>query len=337
MLWYEVNNKSVAISTRVRLARNIDGGPFPSRLDANKFSNINNEICNKILECDFGDIKLRKIEMETLGVSETYAMVERHCISPNFANGKTGRILLLSDDESISIMIGEEDHLRIQVLKCGECLDAAYKLCNEIDNKISEKLKYAFDKNLGYLTECPTNIGTGMRASVMLHVPVLEMSGELKSIVHSCSKFGLIFRGFYGEGSESKASIYQLSNQVTLGVSEQDSLKNLQKVARRIISLENDALNNIDKNALQDSVCRSFGILKYARQITTEEMMRHVTTLLLGVRSEVIMLPDSTSPMKIFVDFQPAMITRIKGEITPIERDRFRAESIRNILKTVDI
>lgn len=234
-------------------------------------------------------------------------------------------------------MIGEEDHLRIQVLKHGECLDEAYSLCNMIDNKISEKLDFAFDKNFGFLTECPTNLGTGMRASVMLHVPVLEMMGELKSIARSCSKLGLTFRGFYGEGSESKASIYQLSNQVTLGVSENDSLKNLQSVARRVISLENEALGRIDRSVLEDSVCRSFGILKYARQITTEEMMKHVTTLLLGARSEVVLLPESVSPMKIFVTMQPAMINRMKGEISPIERDRFRAESIREVLKNIEI
>lgn len=337
MLWYEYNNKSVAISTRVRLARNLADVPFPSKLNREEYITTNKMIAEKILTCDLGGIKLRRIEMSSLGSVETYSMVERHCISPKFAADKDGRILLMSDDESVSIMIGEEDHLRIQVLKAGENLDEAYYICDTIDSAISQKLKFAFDEKLGYLTECPTNLGTGMRASLMLHLPVLKAMGKLGGIARSCSRFGLTFRGFYGEGSKSKADIYQLSNQVTLGVSEKECINNLKNVAAQIISSENSALANVDRGRLEDQVCRAFGILKYARKLTTEEMMQHVTSLLLGVRSEVIMLPESVSPMNIFITMQPAMINRIKGEISPNERDYFRAESIRKQLSMVEI
>ncbi len=334
MLWYEYNNKSVALSTRIRLARNIDGIPFPSKLSLSELNKNNRMICDAINQADLG-INLREIEMDSLGELEAYAMVERHCISPKFAANRDGRILLLSDDESVSIMIGEEDHIRIQVLKSGEALKEAYALCDRIDTAISKKLKFAFNEKFGFLTECPTNLGTGLRASVMLHLPMLEANGDLRKIAELTSKLGLTFRGFYGEGSDSKSGIYQLSNQVTLGVSETSVLDSLQNVISEIIDIEQNALNKVDKQALSDSVCRTFGVLKYARRLNTDEMMAYVTKLMSGLRAGVITLPETLSLMKIFIELQPAMIKRIKGEISPNERDIFRAKSIRNILKNI--
>ncbi len=337
MLWYEYKNTSIAVSTRVRLARNIDGVPFPSHLSEQQLREVSRKICNAVLSCDLGDIKLREIDMETLGEPEAYAMVERHCISPNFASNRNGRILLLSDDESVSIMIGEEDHLRIQVLKSGECLDEAYSACDRVETAIGEKLKFAFDDKLGFLTECPTNLGTGMRASVMLHLPVLESTGELRSIAGTVGKIGLTFRGFYGEGSDSKASVYQLSNQITLGVSEQSAIENLRNIANQIITQEKEAISQLDAASLEDSVCRSFGIVKYARSISTEEMMKYISNLMLGERAGLIKLPDSVKLMSIFINMQPAMIKRIKGDILPNERDRYRAEFLRKAFSGVEI
>lgn len=336
MLWYEYNNKSVTLSTRIRLARNIDGIPFPSKLSLTELKNTNRRICDAIKDADIG-LNLREIEMDSLGDLESFAMVERHCISPKFASKRDGRILLLSDDESVSIMIGEEDHIRIQVLKSGEALKEAYALCDRIDTAISKKLKFAFSEKFGFLTECPTNLGTGLRASVMLHLPMLEANGELRKIAELTSKLGLTFRGFYGEGSDSKSGIYQLSNQVTLGVSEETVLESLHNVALQITELEQKALNKVDKQALTDSVCRTFGVLKYARRLNTDEMMTYVTKIMAGLRAGVITLPETLSLMKIFIELQPAMIKRIKGEISPNERDVFRAESIRNILKNIEI
>lgn len=336
MLWYEYNNNNIVLSTRIRLARNIDGIPFPSKLSLSELKKTNRMIADAVLGAGL-KFKLREIEMETLGDLEAYAMVERHCISPKFAANREGRILLLSDDESVSIMIGEEDHLRIQVLHSGECLNEAYSLCDEIDTALSEKLKFAFSEKFGFLTECPTNLGTGMRASVMLHLPVLEGIGDMRRIADFCSKFGLTFRGFYGEGSESQSGIYQLSNQVTLGVSEQSAIDTLKNITSQIVKRESEALNNVNKSVLEDSVCRTFGILKYARRLSTEEMMTYLTKLMLGLRSGTVKLPEAVNPMKMFIELQPAMIKRIKGEIDANERDVFRAESIRNTLKDIDI
>lgn len=336
MLWYEQKSTTPAISTRIRLARNVEGIPFPSSLSAAEKKSTNRTICDSVKKCDFGSIKLREIEMETLGEIESYAMVERHCISPKFAENKDG-ILLLSDDESVSIMIGEEDHLRIQVLRSGECLFEAYELCDKIESEIGKYLKFSFDDKLGYLTECPTNLGTGMRASLMLHLPILESNGELGSIAEAVNKIGLTFRGFYGEGSDSKSSIYQLSNQVTLGVSERSTIENLINLANQIITKENNALQRFDSEALTDLVCRSFGILKYARQMPTEEMMKHITRLMLGEKIGIINLPNDINLMSVFINTQPAMIKRIKGDISPTERDKFRANFLRDIFKNINI
>ncbi len=336
MLWYEIKNTTPAISTRIRLARNIEGIPFLSTLSSAEKKSTNRMICDSIKKCDFGCIKLREIEMETLGDIESYAMVERHCISPKFAENKDG-ILLLSDDESVSIMIGEEDHLRIQVLRSGECLYEAYELCDKTETEIGKHLKFSFDEKLGYLTECPTNLGTGMRASLMLHLPILESNGELGSIASAVNKIGLTFRGFYGEGSDSKSSIYQLSNQVTLGVSERSTIENLINLANQIILKENNALQRFDVEALTDLVCRSFGILKYARQMSTEEMMKHTTRLMLGEKAGIINLPNDVNLMSVFINTQPAMIKRIKGDISPTERDKFRADFLRDTFKNINI
>ena len=336
MLWYESINDSVALSTRIRFARNLDGVPFPSHLDKTKYKEINKMISDTIMSCELGGIKLRSINMDTLGETESYAMVERHVISPKFAADRDGSILLLSDDESISIMIGEEDHLRIQVLKSGEKLEEAFEICDKLDSKIGEKLKFAFDDNLGFLTECPTNLGTGMRASVMLHLPMLESSGKLNNIANTVSKVGLTFRGFYGEGSDSKASIYQLSNQITLGVSEKSAIENLKNIAGQIVKSEIEAMGSLDMDGLSDLANRSLGILKYARKMTTDEMMKHISHIMLGKRAGVIEFPKDISPMNIFITMQPAMIKRINGDIAPNERDKLRAKSIREIFNKTD-
>lgn len=337
MLWYEQKNIGSAVSTRVRLARNVKEIPFPSRLDGERFKQICRTIRDAVLSCDFGDIKLREIDMDSLGEVEANSMVERHVISMQFASGRDGRILLLSDDETVSIMIGEEDHLRIQVILPGLQLEKTYEICDMIDSKIGQKLEFAYLDNLGFLTECPTNLGTGMRASVMLHLPVLESTGKLKNIALAAGKIGLTFRGFYGEGSEAKASLYQLSNQITLGVSEKGALENLKNIAESIVTAEQDEVNILDKTALKDMVMRSFGLLKYAEILSSEEMMKHISYLMLGERAKILSLPENISLINIFITTQPTMIRRTNGELKPNERDILRAKSIREILSNVDV
>lgn len=329
MLWYEQKNTTAALSTRIRLARNLDGVAFPSHLDKESLRATNQKIADAVLSCHFKSGRLRKIDMSSLGETEALSMVERHIISPEFAKGSGDRILMLSDDETVSIMIGEEDHLRIQVIKSGLCLFEAYEICNEIDDELGQKLKFAFDDRLGFLTECPTNLGTGMRASVMLHLPLLEGTGELRNISSAVNKIGLTFRGFYGEGSDAKASIYQLSNQITLGVSETNALENLKNIALSIMGQEKSGAEKLDRLSLDDTVARSFGILKYAKKLSTDEMLKHISRLMLGERLGVIQLSDDLSTTKLLIAMQPAMLKRLYGEMNTNERDAKRATLIR--------
>lgn len=333
MLWFENKNKTASLSTRIRLARNLKNVPFPSRLKPSELKNISSSIAKKIKACDFG-MKMRMVDMDSLGEVEAYAMVERHIISPKFAANREGRMLLLSEDESVSIMLCEEDHIRIQVIKSGLCLKEAYTLAEKIEDTISKVLDFAYSDSLGFLTECPTNLGTGMRASVMLHLPATESTGELKNLAAAASKIGLTFRGFYGEGSDAKASVYQLSNQISLGVSEENALSNLENIAKQIIEREEKALEKYNKEALEDKVYRSLGILKFARRLDTKEMMTHLSALMLGERAGIIDLKDKV-PLIVFITLQPSMIKRVAGEKEPHERDIYRAEAMRKYFETI--
>lgn len=216
--WYigEGDHNDIVISTRIRIARNLADYPFPVRLD-NK-SKI--EVNEKIRDALDGKENLTYTELKTLTRSQIVSLAERHLISPEFASNSDARALLMSDNEDISIMLCEEDHIRIQVMKSGLALKEAYELADKIDTEINQSLKYAFDEKLGYLTQCPTNLGTGMRASVMLHLPALTAKGQIGSLASTVSKLGLTIRGAYGEGMSAMGDLYQLSNQVSLGISE---------------------------------------------------------------------------------------------------------------------
>ena len=207
------NVSDVVISTRIRFARNLRDYPFPCRLSNDKKVKIAAIVKDAVLD-DHSAIsdRFRYIQMSELTQEEAVSLVERHLVSPEFISDRQGRGLLLLDDESVSIMINEEDHIRIQVLKPDMELDAAYDLADKIDTLLDEQLNFAFNDKLGYLTQCPTNIGTGMRASLMMHLPALQESGSMGRIASSLSKLGLVIRGMYGEGTEPGGSIYLLSN-----------------------------------------------------------------------------------------------------------------------------
>ena len=221
--WYskEAKENDIVVSTRVRLARNLENTPFPSFMDNNAKKQVSEQVKKAILDSDTPFSKsLKYISMDDVPENEIYAMVERHIISPEFAKNSAGRSIIISEDESICVMICEEDHIRIQVILPGLSLEEAYDTANKIDDLLASKLKFAFDSNLGYLTECPTNIGTGLRASVMMHLPLMEGNGSIGEIAETIGKIGFTVRGMYGEGSKSKASLYQISNQITLGITE---------------------------------------------------------------------------------------------------------------------
>lgn len=332
--WYTQTaaDNDIVISTRIRLARNLENIPFPSKMNGEMLDDVKYKVKKALLDSDTPFAKsLRFISMEDIPVSEIYAMVERHIISPEFAkNGKNGAVVI-SEDESICIMIGEEDHIRIQVILAGLQLDKAYEIAENLDRILCGCLNIAYDEQLGFLTECPTNIGTGLRASVMLHLPAMEGSGGVAEISDSIGKIGFTVRGMYGEGSKSKASLYQISNQITLGITEKNAIDNLNLIARQIAEKEREERKQLPLIKLQDIVFRAYGSLKYQRILSSDEMMKQVSKLKLGVSMGILSI-DPALPFKIFMETQPNMLCRKYGEKTPEERDILRADIIREML-----
>lgn len=332
--WYNTvgNNSEIIISSRIRLARNLKDFNFPSRMSDTEFAKLNGRLKSAILDSNtpFAN-SLKYIDMNDVPEVEAFAMVERHIISPEFARRKKNKSIIISEDESICVMVGEEDHIRIQVIKSGLALNEAYDIAERLDTLLCDKLHFAFSSQFGYLTECPTNLGTGLRASVMLHLPMIETTREIPYISESVNKIGFTMRGMYGEGSDSKASLYQLSNQITLGISENDALKNLTTITKQIIEKETLARHNTDIVGLEDNIFRSFGILSNARKIDTEEMMKYLSLIKLGVSMGILDI-EKQLPMKIFVECQPNMIIRKYGITNTADRDIKRAEIIRDLL-----
>lgn len=331
--WYLETDKlnDIVVSSRVRLARNVAGMPFPSRMNDEMFTSLKNNVKTALEHVALKGINLRFIEMNNVPENEIGAMVERHVISPDFAQNYNNRAIAISDDESISIMVGEEDHIRIQVIVAGFNLEKAYDTADMIDTAIGNVLGFAFDEKLGYLTECPTNIGTGLRASVMLHLPVCESKGAVASIAEAAGKIGLTVRGMYGEGSKAKASLYQVSNQITLGISEKNAIENLNVIAGQIIEREKQGRSMIERIELEDSVMRAYGTLKYAKLMDTEEFMQLISLIKLGM-NEGIINNDKLSPMSLLIEAQPFMLMKKYSTATPKERDEIRARMVGEFL-----
>ncbi len=335
--WYKKSNSSngIIISSRVRLARNISDLPFPRRMSDKAFSELKARVKAAVEDISATEnIKLKYIEMDDIPENEISAMVERHIISPDFAKNFTHRAIAISADESISVMIGEEDHIRIQVLLAGEALDEAYTLADSVDNALNARLGFAYDNELGFLTECPTNIGTGLRASVMIHLPVCEAQGEISTITDTAGKIGFTVRGMYGEGSKAAASLYQISNQITLGISEKTAVENLKVIAEQIVDREKLRRAELDRLDIEDKVFRALGTLKYSRLLSSEEFMKFISLIKLGV-DEGIIEGEGLDPVEMLIEAQPYMLMKKYSVITPRERDEARAGMMRELLKTM--
>ncbi len=317
------------VSTRIRLARNLKDYPFPIRLPADKACEIVDKVGEALKD---SDIRFHRIDLDSVSDAIRVAMIERHLVSPDFISAKEGRAVFLSDDNAISIMVNEEDHIRLQVIKDGFEPDEAFKIANEIDNILSKKLEFAFHKRLGYLTQCPTNLGTGMRASVMLHLPALEMSGAVYRIGANLSKLGLTMRGLYGESTKPAGAFFQLSNQVTLGISEKAAIENLRNITTQLIAQEMRARETaLSKIELEDRIHRALGTLKSALLMDHNEAMTLLSLVRLGVSAKKLETLSTDSIDRLIVEIQPASImTRFGEDLSPRDRDIKRAEIIRN-------
>ncbi|MGN0479188.1 MAG: ATP--guanido phosphotransferase, partial [Hominenteromicrobium sp.] len=267
--WYEKAGaeSDIVISTRVRLARNLAEIPFPNRMTPDQKTNVERRVRDALLNSNSAiAADFTFLAMDDLSSEQAVSLVERHIVSPEFIANSKGRGILISKDESISIMVNEEDHVRIQILHEGLALSETAETADRVDTLLNESLRFAFDPELGYLTQCPTNLGTGMRASVMLHLPALTESGAMARISANLSKLGLVIRGTYGEGSNVTGAMYQLSNQITLGLSEGEAIENLQNITMQLIQEERKARKTLAKNiSVQDKIGRSAGVLRGAK------------------------------------------------------------------------
>ena len=320
------------ISSRIRLARNIKGIPFTGRMTVEQ----KKAVCTKVKEVASAipGYKFDYIDMENVTAIQAGSMVEEHLISVEFANNREGEGLLLDRKHNVSVMINEEDHLRIQVLGRGEKLATLYETASEIDDALDEKLHFAFSEKLGYLTHCPTNLGTGLRASVMMHLPALHESGLINKIINTVSQVGLTVRGMYGEGSEPAGCVYQVSNQITLGISEKDTIERLEDIVRQIArneaALREKMLENI---SIEDRVFRSYGIAREARIMSSQEFMKLMSDIRLGIEGGLLNL-DTKVLDELCIKVQPYTLMLYGGEGMEIrQRDLKRAEIVRDKLK----
>ena len=331
--WYleKGDQGDVVISTRIRLARNLYDFPFPAKLGIDGKNKVNELIKGILFENDRKDFSY--IEMKDLSRIQAVSLAESHLISPEFASKKDGSALVLSSDESVSIMLCEEDHIRLQVMKSGLALEEAYDIADKLDSLIDGKVKYAFDERIGYLTQCPTNLGTAMRASVMLHLPALTRCGQMTRLANTVSKLGLTIRGANGEGSQPVGDMYQISNQITLGITEETAIANLKSIVLQLVSQERAAAAELIKNpAEEDKIFRALGILKNARLLNTNEFMEMISVVRLGCAKGVVDVPVEKIN-ELIVSMQPATISASNPDAsTPALRDAYRAKVVRETL-----
>lgn len=321
----------VVISTSIHLARNIKRFPFPASLSMQDKLKVNSVIKNATE--DIKDYSFNYYEMKTLSQAEVVSLAERHLVSPEFASSRDGRALLLTEDEAVSVMLNEEDHIRLQVMYAGFALDEAYRTADRIDSQLSEKLQFAFDERLGYLTQDPTALGTGMKASVVLHLPALVTSSQITKLITTVSKLGLSLRGSYGEGAAAKGDLFRLSNTITLGISEKAAIENLKSIALQIAAQERVAREEIFKAPVtEDRIFRAYGVLKYARMIDTNEFMELISLVRLGAVKGIINM-DCAQIEALMIHMQPATISlSVDRPLDRIERDKLRAQLVRQSL-----
>ncbi|NMO97546.1 protein arginine kinase [Paenibacillus lemnae] len=331
-------DSDIVISTRVRVARNLQHLPFPLLATNQQSEEVLEKLKDVIGEGAVTEEtgSFHTIILEEIGDLDKKVLVEKHLISPSLANESRNGAVILNDDESVSIMINEEDHLRIQCLYPGFQVREAWEKATALDDVFEEKVDYAFDDKRGYLTSCPTNVGTGLRASVMMHLPALVMTQQINRILSAVSQVGLTVRGIYGEGSEAVGNLFQISNQITLGQTEHEIIDNLHSVVLQIIEHEKNArtkLLNDSRLRITDRVMRSYGILSYAEVIEAKEAAQRLSDVRLGVDLGLLEGPASAVMNELNVMTQPGFLQKRFGDgMNPGDRDVCRAKLIRETL-----
>ena len=340
--WYEqmVPDNDVVISSRVRLARNLEHYPFSPKITEDQAINLVDEvkgITPLLIELD--NRQFYSCNISTLSEIDKLAMVERHIVSPLLADKDQTTGLILSEDETISVMINEEDHVRIQAIVGGFNLESAYQEADFIDDIAYEKLKFAYDEKYGYLTACPTNVGTGMRASCMVYLPALSSGRLMQKLIEEVGKYGVTIRGIYGEGTKSLGHIYQISNQKTLGNSESEIIENLKRIVSQVVKQERrrrEYLLSVNANEIEDQVYRSYGVLKYARQISSDDAMTLLSQIKFGADCGIVKFDREFNIHKLMMGVQPGCLQWTLGKNSgSISRGQSRADYIRHELPEI--
>lgn len=333
----EVPDQDIVISSRIRLARNLRQLPFPMLATDTQGEDLVARFTNIITQDALPSLgELELLRMEQLSPLEKKVLVEKHLISPHLSEESRKGAVIISENEDVSIMINEEDHVRIQSLQPGLQIQEAWQQADRVDDWIESHLEYAFDEERGYLTSCPTNVGTGIRASVMVHLPALVMTKQASRFLTALNQVGLAVRGIYGEGSEALGNLFQVSNQITLGQSEEEIIEHLGGVVRQLIAHERAAremLMNTMRLQLEDKICRSYGILSHARTMESKEATARLSDVLLGVNLGVIKDFTTSQLNELWVMLQPGFLQTYFSEmLTPEMRDERRATLIREQL-----
>lgn len=342
-LWMhgDLNYGDIIMSTRIRLARNLTGFRFPRAFSEEEALQIDKLVSSALIDGDKKfNIPFSYFSLHDMPALQRQVLVEKHLISPQLANKTKCGSILVSEDETISIMVNEEDHIRIQCLQPGLQLDEAYRLADEVDRLLERKLSYAFDESFGYLTCCPTNTGTGLRASIMMHLPALTVTNQIGPLINTMARLGMVVRGIYGEGTEAVGNYYQISNQITLGKPEEDILLDLQSVAEQIVQKEISARRALLEHAsiaVSDRLNRSLGVLKYARILSSEEAANCLSNVRLGIDLGLISPIPAQILNECMLIMQPGFLQQHAGTtLQPNERDVYRASIIRERLQFKD-
>lgn len=330
----ETNDSDIVISSRVRLARNIKNRPFPHKETVEKGRELADEI-EKVVISNNND--LTKIHLWEINKLEQEYYFERHLISPKLIENSNKASLIVSGDETTSLMVNEEDHIRIQSITSGLNLEETYKAANELDDTLEGNLEFAFDEKYGYLTACPTNIGTGLRASAMIHLPALAINNEINKVLNAISQVGMTIRGLYGEGSKGYSNLYQISNQITLGLSEQDIINNLNAVISQVVNQEHyfrEKYMEKYKYELEDRAFRALALLKSAIIIDIKEGLKLISDVRLGIEMGIIKGVKKADLNYLLVNIQPSVVQMNSDkQLSERETNLIRAELIRNKLK----
>jgi protein arginine kinase len=326
----------VVVSSRIRLARNVDGFYFPSRLKGAQRRQLIKGFETAVQKPkQFEGCSL--FQASSLSEVELQLLLERHLISREFSSEKADRSVLISPDESFSLMLMEEDHVRLQVFESGLNLRSAWAKASAADDRLQQDFRFSFDSKIGYLTACPTNVGTGLRASCMLHLPCLVMTKQIQKVLQALTKLNLAVRGMFGEGSQALGNFFQFSNQMTLGQPEEEVIDNLLSVIEQVVSHEHEATAQLQRAKpyeIEDQVWRAVGLLKSARVISSSEAISLLSMVRLGVNLKYFGKNlDHARLHQLFLLIQPGHLQKIRGcELTSGERDSYRAEMIRGQL-----